>query len=344
MMTERDLSSLMLLLGLSCATMAIQSCESIDTTHDLNPVSLAPNVELLALGDDLFKQSRYAEAKQAYARAVNANGPNYAYVEACSQVARMESIAANLNEGRPWLELAVNRASDKEPLGWSRLQLVLGIFEREAGDRAGALQRFKELYDYDLQHELYERAIDVAHHIVLASEDSEEQKEWTFKGIEAAEEGGMQSWLAVLWNNYAASLESQGRWEDAYLAYDRARDYHYEVGSPTRMLIADWALARAERMTGRIEKARSRSTEAYQESLQRYAADPTPSNAEWVGYLRWELAELDALDGQTEKALAGLEEARASLIEARIETWGNFGTAELARLDARLDEMGTQAH
>lgn len=321
------------------ALTTLPACFSTGTGENLAPLSVAPNVELLQLGDGLFKQRKYAEAKQTYARAVNANGPDHAYVEACAQVARMESIQGHLNEGRPWLELAITRATRRDPLGWSRLQLVLGIFEREGGNRAGAVKRFIELYDYNLDHELYERAVDVAHHVVLASDDLDVQLEWTHKGIEAAEAGGMHSWLAVLWNNKGAALEEEGRWEDARFAYEEARRYHYEVGDKLRMLIADWALARAERMTGRLDEARSRSEAAYDQARERYALEPSATNAEWVGYLRWELAELDALDGDPIRGLTGLREARAKLIEAKIETWGEFGEKELARLDSRIEAL-----
>lgn len=327
------------LLGLALLGSALGACQSERTAQDSLPDSLAPNVELLNLGDRLFKQGKYHEAKQAYARAVNANGPDHAYVEACAQVARMESLQGNLQEGRPWLELGMTRASRKEPLGWSRMQMVLGIFEREAGDRAAAVKRFQELYAYDLKHELYDRAIDVAHHVVLASDDFEQQMEWTQRGIEAAEQGGLQGWLAVLWNNKGAACEDQGRWEDAYIAYTKARDYHYEVGDKRRMLIADWALARAERRSGRVDEGRERSEDAYARAVERYGAEPSPQNAEWVGYLRWELAEHDALADQSVAAADGLREARAKLVEAGIESWGDFGQTELARLDARLEEL-----
>ncbi|MFT7670717.1 MAG: tetratricopeptide (TPR) repeat protein [Planctomycetota bacterium] len=330
-----------LVLSLLCLVGAswVSSCKADRPLVNANPVSMEPATELLNLGDKLFRQSKYKEARQAYARAVVALGPDSAYVEACAQVARTESLLSNIENGRPWLELAAVRASREEPLGWSRLQMVIGIFERDAGHGDEAVARFKDLYSYNIDNGLYERAIDVAHHVVLASEELEEQMEWTRRGIEAAEAGGLQGWLAVLWNNKGAALEEQGRWEDACVAYGRARRYHYETGNKQRMLIADWALARAERRTGLLTVARSRSRAAFAQALDRYSLEASPTNAEWVGYLRWELGELDALDGHEELAIAGLRSARNSLMEAKINTWGEFGIAELARLDARIEEL-----
>jgi tetratricopeptide (TPR) repeat protein len=307
-----------------------------------DPSAVGPSLDLLRLGDELFAERKYDEAKRMYARAASANGPRHAYVEACAQVARMESLTGSLEQGEPWLELGFVRAGLDEPLGWSRLQLVVGIFERESGERAAAVERFEVLYAYCLAHELYQRAIDVAHHVVLASEDLQQQMEWSQKGIEAAEAGGLQGWLAVLWNNKGAALEDQGRWEDALLAYETARDYHRQTGNPTRILIADWAVARALRMTGRLAQARELSEATHATACERYADEPSPANAEWVGYTRWELAELDALDGSLEKAHSGLLRVRVELVEAGIESWGGFGLAELAKLDARLEELGVE--
>ena len=129
------------------------------------------------------------EAKRAYARAISAEAPPAVYVQACAQVARMESLTDSIEAGEPWLRLAARRASKEEPLGWSRLQLVLGIFERETGSPEEARERFMRLYDYCLEHDLHERAIDAAHHVVLVSEDLDEQARWSQRGIEAAEAG-----------------------------------------------------------------------------------------------------------------------------------------------------------
>ena len=335
--------SLQVLLVLGALLASASGCATTEPIETSSPVTMGPSLELLNLGDELFKKGKYVEAKDMYARAVNANGPNHAYVEACAQVARMESLTSSLEDGEPWLQLAMRRARRDDPLGWSRLQQVLGIFERESGSRAAAVKRFKGLYDYCLENRLFERAIDAAHHVVLASDDQAEQMAWSQKGIEAAEAGGLQGWLAVLWNNKGAALEEQERWEDALVAYRTARKYHYETGNKQRMLVADWAVSRALRRTNRLDEARPLAEDTHDWAMRRYREDPSRTNAEWVGYTTWELAELAALGGDREAALTGLREARARLVEAGIETWGAFGKQELARLDARLAALSRDA-
>ena len=88
--------------------------------------------------------------------------------------------------------------------------------------------------------------------------------------------------------------------------------------------------------------ARNLSEATYDQARERYALNASATNAEWVGYLRWELAELDALDGDSIAALTGLRAARAQLIEAQIETWGDFGKKELARLDGRIEALRSE--
>jgi len=317
----------------------LAGCAGSGTEKNFDPATIGPSLELLQLGDQLFEKRNYMEAKRLYARATRANGPDHVFVEACAQVARMESLTGALDQGRPWLELAFTRARESDPLGWSRLQMVVGIYERESGERDTAVERFETLYDYCLGHELYERAIDAAHHVVLASDDIEEQMSWSQRGIEAAEAGGLQGWLAVLWNNLGASLEEQDRWEDALVAYETAREYHRQVGNAQRILIADWAVSRALRRTGRLEEARELTASTHARAVERYQAQPSPAHAEWVGYTLWERAELEALDGNREAALKLLTTARERLIEAGIEAWGTFGDRELVKLDARLAQL-----
>jgi tetratricopeptide (TPR) repeat protein len=331
--------SLRLRLLMLCWVAGLFACASVDQPPKANPASAGPSVELLDLGDKLFSQSKYEDARRMYARAVRANGPDHAYVEACAQVARMESLCGKPEDGRPWLTLASRRASREVPLGWSRFQMVVGIFEREAGSTEAAVQRFKALYQYCLEEGLYERAIDVAHHVVLATDDIEEQMLWSKKGIDAAEAGGLQGWLAVLWNNKGAALEAEGRFDDALTAYTRARKYHVQTGNKRRILIANWALARALRLTGDLAAARDLSEETLDQARRRYDADPIPDNAEWVGYCTWEIGELDALDGDGLGAIAGLTQARECLVRAGIRSWGDFGSEELAKLDGRLAEL-----
>ncbi len=98
---------LILLAGIS---LLLPSCES-QPRRDPEAIrfdepKLGANLELLKEGDKLFRAHKYEEAKHAYARAARASGPPNGYVEACAQVARMESLQGTPLEGEPWLRMA----------------------------------------------------------------------------------------------------------------------------------------------------------------------------------------------------------------------------------------------
>lgn len=300
---------------------------------------IGPSIELLARGDALFAEQNYTEAGRVYALAAEATGPASAYVEACAQVARVFSLIGQPGEGEPWLRMAVARARPEEPLGWSRMQDVVAIFQREEGQVEEADARLSVLYDYCLKNELYERAVDVAHQMVLSSPDQETQLRWSKKAIAAAEDGGLNRWLAAKWHEMAASLEAQGRNEEALIAYQEAKRYHDLGGIEVEMVTGEWFVGRLLRKTGRVDEAMEVSKVVLPWAVQRHAEGPGPREAEWLGYAKWERAELDWIYGSYGLALTGLEEARERLIAADIETRGEVGRAELALLDARIERL-----
>ena len=304
--------------------------------------AVSPNLELLRQGDKLFRQEKFLPARRVYARAAEAAGPRYVAVEACAQVARMDLELGQPTEGEPWLRMAMARARMEEPPGWSRLQQVLGIYERQAGQVGAAVNRFTALYDYCLKYKLYDRAVDAAQQVILSSSTEKTQIAWSKKGIEAAELGGMSAWLAATWDRKAVGLEAEGRAEELLLAREMARNYHYERGGDLEKIRADWALGRAQRGTGRLEEARETQEGVLLRSERLYAVEPSAEHAEWIGRARWELGELDALEDEPEEGLANLRRARERLVEAGIEKWGERGMRELWLLDARIMDLENQ--
>jgi len=304
---------------------------------------------LLVEADALFSAREYAAATEAYQRvsaAAEAEGDGTTRTEALAMVARGYSIQHELELGRPWLERAAALATPEAPLGWSRYLSVRGIFERESGERAVATRTFEELYAYCMAADLPERAIDAAHHVAIAAEP-EQQIVWAKRGIAAAEAAHSERWLAVLWNNLGVTYESLDRPADVHDAYIRAREYHYRTGTETNKLIADWPVGRAYRLAGQLDEASSWNSEALGWAERRYKADPSPANAEWLGYVLQERGELGALGYPRggwpfeplppfERAWGYLMNARKYLVEGGIEESWPEGLAEL---DARIAEL-----
>lgn len=298
------------------------------------PVPPTPQ-ERLASADETFSSRDYSGALVQYqALVADEDLPDQVKVEALAQTARCHSLTAGgLEAGQPYLDQALALASESEPLGWTRTQGVLGIYQREAGEPEQALQTFSEAYVYALERELPLRAIDMAHHAAIVA-PGEQQIDWAEKGIAAAEAAGSVAWLAVLYNNLGAAHEEAGDPDQALTAYRIARDHRAELEDPLGLLIADWAVAHAERLVG--EPAARTHLEAVLERAQdRYLAEPTPQNAEWVGYPLEDLAELTAAEGDTEQALVLLREARARYVEAGL---GEHWPEKLEAVDMRLQE------
>jgi tetratricopeptide (TPR) repeat protein len=242
-------------------------------------------------------------------------------VEALSQVARCYSLTERLEEGRRWLGKAEGVASKEEPLGWSRYLGVRGIFERELGDKEKAKATFVAMYEYCAARNLSKRAVDAVHHVAIVV-PPEEQAAWALKGIAEAGKLKDDGWLAVLWNNLGATYEDLKHYEKAIAAYAKAREYHYKGKDDLRKLAADWALAHATRLAGRLKEAR--------EPLEKALAWAEKQKAvEWIGWCRKDLGECLVALGEKAKGLALLKEARAALVEAGIGTWWPEGLKQV---------------
>lgn len=267
--------------------------------------------------DALFGARKYDEAKEAYLKLVD--GPDR--VEAMAQVARCFSIAGKLDEGQPWLDRAREAGSPDEPNGWSRYLGVRGIFERERGDRETAKKTFVEMLDYCERHELWRRAIDAVHHIAIIDPDPA----WGLKGIAAAEKLNDIGWLAVLWNNLGATYEDLKQFDKALDAYLKAREYHHAGNDDGRKLAADWAVAHALRLCGRLDEAKPQLESVVERG-----------DAEWAGYALNDLGELYAAQGRRAEALGTSELARRRLVEAGMEEhWPDI----LRQIDARISGL-----
>jgi len=300
----------------------------------------ASSAALLAQGDATFSARDYEGAGKIYqqaASAAEAEGHRGNQVEALAQVARCYSIRGLGEEGRPWLARAAALADTSAPQGWARYEIVRGVYQREDGHRAEATETFARLYDFCREHGLHRQAVNAAHMAAIAAQP-EQQIAWAHKGIQAAEEGGYASSLAMLWNNLGWTYDDLGRYEEALDALTKAREYHWQTGDDQAKLIADWSLGHALRMVGRNDEARGYLTGAFAWAERRYAEDPSPANAEWLGMGHKELGELALAEGRRDTARRELAQAVGKLREAGMEQWDADGLRELGERVARLDQ------
>ncbi|MEA3409219.1 MAG: hypothetical protein U9Q95_02615 [Candidatus Eisenbacteria bacterium] len=184
-------------------------------------------VDRIAKADEVFKNRDYEEAGVLFeAIAEEAGDDNSAFVEAASMRARSYLVVDKKDEGREWLLRAAAKAEESVPLGWSRYLGVRGRFEWKDGDNETATSTFREMFGYCGEKELWERAVDAAHMIAITG-DQNQKFDWSLKGIEMAEKGGMDGWLGPLWNNLGWNYYDDERYGEAYDALVKAREYHY---------------------------------------------------------------------------------------------------------------------
>jgi tetratricopeptide (TPR) repeat protein len=275
---------------------------------------LQDSAELLRQADKTFGARKYDEALVQYRRCSELaaeEGKRSIEVEALAQAARCHSVQGKLEEGRPWLERAERRASADEPLGWSRLLGVRGIFQRESGDKAKARATFEEMHRYCVEKGLDRRALDAIHHVAIVV-PLDEQPAWARKGIEAAERLKDDGALAMLWNNLGATYEDLKKYDLMLEAYLKAREYHHLSGGPLQKMIADWAVGHGYRLTGKLQEAeeRLRKTLPAAEALR---------ETEWVGWCKKDLGEILIARGEKARGREILVEARKSLVEAGLD-------------------------
>lgn len=296
-------------------------------TEDLNADSI------LAEADRLFKQHDLDSALIKYKESLEVARNDFnrpVETEALAQVARVHLKKGNKEEGRKVLEQAAEKASDSDPMGWSRYLGVRGRYEWKDDDLAAARATFDTMYVYCNTNALWGRAVDAANMLSIVSETTDEQIEWSKRGIEAAEAGGAESWLGPLWNNLGATYYDMQQFDSALRAFIKAREYHWQFSGEIAKLYADYHVGMTYRNLGRFEKAGQwlRPVLAWAERLGDHSA---------IGQVCQDLGEIEIAEGRRDQGLALLNRARdeykaAGFDESWKEVWDG--------INQRLKELG----
>jgi tetratricopeptide (TPR) repeat protein len=288
--------------------------------------------QLLEQADSTFQARDYENALTAYTSVVDQARKEFnrsVEVEALAQVARMNLILSNKDEGRVWLERAAERADDADPMGWSRYLGVKGRFEWKDDNLATARQTFDNMYSYCNTNALWGRAVDAAHMIAIVSTDPKDQITWSYKGIEAAEKSGEESWLGPLWNNLAITYFDMKSYDSALTCFQKAREYHWRHSGEVGKLFADYHIGMTLRHLGRHDEAASwlRPVLAWAERLGDRSA---------VGQACEDLGEVMIAKGDKPGGLKLLKRARD---EYRAEKWDEHLPEIWKKLNDRIAEL-----
>ena len=273
---------------------------------------------LLGMADSLFRKRDYSPALEKYLEVFEFSKKQFnrpVETEALAQLARINLTLGNKDDGRRWLDMAGERASDSDPMGWSRYLSVRGRFEWKDDDLVAARKTFGELYDYCNTNALWSRAVDAANMIAIVAQSPEEQIEWSKRGIEAAEAAGVESWLGPLWNNLGGTYYELKQFDSALSCYLKAREYHWRHSGEEAKLLADYHVGMAYRYLGQFDQAAKwlRPVLAWAERL---------GNRSVTGQALEELGEIEIAAGGKKEGLAMLNRAREQYEQAGFDkTW-----------------------
>jgi len=287
---------------------------------------------LLKDADALFQNRNYEEAVVIYDKAYQKAREEFnrpVEVEALSQLARLNLISGNPEVGREWLEKARERASESEPLGWSRFLGVEGRFEWKAGNLPIARKTFEQMFGFCVENSLWGRAVDAAHMVAIVSESVEDQIKWSYKGIEMAEAHESNQWLGPLWNNLGGIYYDNKQFDSCLNCYLKARQYHWQYSEESSKLFADYHIGMAYRMSGKFDEAAKwlRPVLAWAERLGNHSAIAQASE---------DLGEIEIAKGNKS---AGIELLKRAREEFRIEGYEKSMPHIWANINKRIEQL-----
>jgi tetratricopeptide (TPR) repeat protein len=178
--------------------------------------------------------------------------------EILTQLARIEGLRGNFDEGRRLIDRARAIAGD-QVLARIRIDLELGRLHRSNGNADEAFSLFGSAFALAAGSGEAFLAADAAHMAALAASDAPGVLEWTRCGIEVAERSGDPSdtyWLGPLLNNLGWHHNDAGEYEEALAAFERALEVRErDPSGPAEIEIARYAVAKTLRGLGRPDEA-----------------------------------------------------------------------------------------
>ena len=280
---------------------------------------------MLSTADDTFQSRQYEKALADYQAAYEKARDEFnrsVEVESLSQLARMNLILGNKDEGRKLLDQAKERVEQSDSMGYSRYLSVKGRFEWKDNNLVSARETFTEMFEYSKSKSLWGRTVDAANMMGIVSEDLTGQIEWCKKGIDAAEMSDNKGLLGALWNNLAACHYDLKDFEQALECYQKSREYHWRFSGEVAKLFADYHIGMTYRHLGNCDEALGwlRPVLAWAERLGNNGA---------IGQACEDIAECAVLTGDKVSAVEYFKRARdeykkAGYNESWPEVWENI--------------------
>lgn len=295
--------------------LVISSVSAIDVRPKGNRVTIPDEItadSALKTADSYFQDRNYDEASAAYTHAAEKARAEFnrsVETEALAQLARVNLTQDKMDEAASFLEQARERASDSDPMGWSRFLGVRGRLEWRQDDLQESRRTFDQMYEYCSSNALWSRAVDAAHMIAIVADSPEDQITWGRRGIKMAEKADVESWLGPLWNNLAGTYYDLKQFDSTLTCYLKAREYHWRNSGETAKLFADYHVGMAYRLVGRPDEAAKwlRPVLAWAERIENHSA---------MGQALQDLGEIAISKGDRKTGVDHLKRARDEYAKA----------------------------
>ncbi len=231
-----------------------------------------------------------------------------------TQIARTLGLRRELERSRellrslqPQLPGAGPEARARHALEWGRAHISAVTRAAERTPEALATARTAYLMALAAAHEgrLDGLAIDAVHMMAFVDDTPAEQLRWNQQALAlvlASTQPEGRRWEASIRNNLALSLHNLGRYADSLPHYERALALREAAtspaASPRQLYVARWLVARALRLSGRLDEALAQQTRL--EGQMHIVGDPDP-------YVLEELEQIHRARGDTARAAAYAE-------------------------------------
>jgi len=193
------------------------------------------------------------------------------YLQILSQIALAQAVQKKFDEAHKTLDEAQALLTPEYDLAKARILLERGRVFQQAGDLVKARDYFEQSYALSTKNKFDFHAINVAHMIAIAAEKTEDKIKWNQLAIDmtiSTQDAKAHAWLGSLYNNLGQNYLSEGQFEKALTAFQKALEYRIEEGYAPNIRVAKWAIARALRSLDRLDEA----LKIQQELLKEYDA------------------------------------------------------------------------
>jgi tetratricopeptide (TPR) repeat protein len=204
-----------------------------------------------------FDDAGASEARfRAAAEAAEANGDAAAAAEARTQQARAIGLQDRFDEGHAMLD-GIEATSAGHDRVQMRSLLERGRLLRSGGSEAASMAPFMRAWELASAVGQEDLAVDAAHMLAIVDAPPGVDS-WHARALalaDASQDPKVRGWRASLWNNVGWTRFERGDHAEALEAFETALVARRRRGGEREIRIAEWSVAKALRLLGRLDEA-----------------------------------------------------------------------------------------